>query len=273
MIREFEANTEEEAVDKAITSLGLAREDMEVEVIEQRKGMLFRKGRVRIRVHLSEETENVMPQQQQQEEQEEQEEQIEEKTEETVYEPIEDVTEEEEKIIEFLEGIITRMGYTAQVDLVDRGENKIILNIDSEYSAILIGKKGKNLDSIQLLVNVFAGNNTENRTKVIVDAENYRSRREDTLIRLARNMARQVKRSRSSKLLEPMNPFERRLIHTALNDFRDVETESEGEGLFKQVRIFYSGRDGKYKRGGNKNYNAGDNRNYRNRRDTTRNQN
>jgi len=73
--------------------------------------------------------------------------------------------------------------------------------------------------------------------------ENYRSRREQNLIRMARKIGEQVRRTKGSRLLEPMNPFERRLIHTALNDFEDVDTKSEGEGLYKQVRIYYRGVD------------------------------
>jgi spoIIIJ-associated protein len=77
--------------------------------------------------------------------------------------------------------------------------------------------------------------------RVILDSENYRIRREESLVRLAYSVADKVRESRSSILLEPMNPFERRLIHTTLNDISDVETKSEGEGLYKQVRVFYKG--------------------------------
>ena len=76
-------------------------------------------------------------------------------------------------------------------------------------------------------------------TRIVIDAEGYRGRREEALQRLARKTAEQVRRSRGSRLLEPMNPFERRLIHTAVNNMMDVDTKSEGEGLYKQVRIMY----------------------------------
>ena len=75
--------------------------------------------------------------------------------------------------------------------------------------------------------------------RVVLDSENYRSRREEALIRLAEKVGDQVKRTRKSRLLEPMNPFERRLIHTALANIEDIETKSEGEGLYKQVRVIY----------------------------------
>jgi spoIIIJ-associated protein len=91
-----------------------------------------------------------------------------------------------------------------------------------------------------VLVNVFASKiGFPNR--VVVDAENYRSRREENLVRMARKSAEQVRRNHDSRLLEPMNPFERRIIHTTLNDMDDIITKSEGEGLFKQVRIIYRG--------------------------------
>ena len=76
---------------------------------------------------------------------------------------------------------------------------------------------------------------------MILDSENYRIRREESLVRLAYTVADRVRENRGSILLEPMNPFDRRLIHTTLNDIADVETKSEGEGLYKQVRVFYRG--------------------------------
>ena len=106
----------------------------------------------------------------------------------------------------------------------------------SDDSSIIIGRKGKNLDAIQLITNVYAGN-LDPDIKVVIDSENYRMRHEEQIIRNAYRIAEQVKRSGKSRLLDPMNPFERRLVHTALNDFDGVETKSEGEGLYKQVRI------------------------------------
>ena len=113
--------------------------------------------------------------------------------------------------------------------------------MNSSKSSILIGRKGKNLDALQLLVNVYAGRLGREDIRVILDTENYRIRREESLVRLAYNTADKVRMSRKSVLLEPMNPFERRLIHTTLNDISDVETKSEGDGLYKQVRIIYKG--------------------------------
>ena len=95
--------------------------------------------------------------------------------------------------------------------------------------------------AMQLLVNVYAGHLGREDIRVVLDSENYRIRREESLVRLAYVTADKVRMNRNSILLEPMNPFERRLIHTTLNDIPDVETKSEGDGLYKQVRVIYKG--------------------------------
>jgi spoIIIJ-associated protein len=133
------------------------------------------------------------------------------------------------------------MGYTGKTTVLFREERKVGLKMDSEYSSILIGKKGKNLDALQLIVNIYAGRIGQEDIRVILDTENYRIRREESLVRLAYTVADRVRVNRGSVLLEPMNPFDRRLIHTTLSDIADVETKSEGEGLYKQVRVYYRG--------------------------------
>jgi spoIIIJ-associated protein len=153
-----------------------------------------------------------------------------------VSEEIGDVEEFEQQVMDFLTILLEKMGYPGFVKINYRKEGKLALNVVSDHSSIIIGKKGKNLDAIQLIVNVYAGQLIPG-VKVIIDSENYRMRHEEQLVKLAYRTAEQVKRSGRSRLLDPMNPFERRLIHTALNDMEGVTTKSEGEGLFKQVRI------------------------------------
>ena len=153
----------------------------------------------------------------------------------------------EKKLVEFIETVTKKMGYPGRANIAYREPNKVGFNIDSEHSGILIGKKGKNLDSLQLLANIYAGRLDEGR-RVVVDAENYRSRHEESIIKNARRTASQVRKSRRSRLLEPMNPFERRLVHTTLNDMKEIETKSEGDGLYKQVRILYRGGGGRTRR-------------------------
>lgn len=140
-------------------------------------------------------------------------------------------------MLTFVATVLDKMGYEGRVSIGFRKERKLGLNIESDNSNIIIGRKGKNLDAIQLIANVYAGQ-LDPDMKVIVDSENYRMRHEEQLIRMAFKTAEQVRKSGRSKLLEPMNPYERRLVHTALNDFGGgVETKSEGDGLYKQIRV------------------------------------
>ena len=227
MHKEFEGRTEQEAIDKAVEELGLDRDDFDVEILEKEKKGLFRKGNVRIRVYFGEDDSDI------EEEPEEEEPEAEEAPENRDPEPQND---NERKIIEFVDTLIQKMGYKGKTSISFRRDTKIGLSIDSDDSSIIIGRKGKNLDAIQLITNVYAGN-LDPDIKVVIDSENYRMRHEEQIIRNAYRIAEQVKRSGKSRLLDPMNPFERRLVHTALNDFEGVETKSEGEGLYKQVRI------------------------------------
>ncbi len=216
MIREFEGKTEQEAIALAMAELGLDENEFDVEVMDEVKKGLFNKGKVKIRIHIEED--------------------------EAREEEYEADPELEKELCVFIETVVRKMGFTGRVVVSGREGNKIFLDLNSPDANLLIGKHGKNLDALQVLVNVYAGNLAEENQrslKVIVDSENYRNRREDHLVRLAIKTAQQVRRSRTSQLLEPMNPFERRLIHTALGDMDDIHTESEGDGLIKQVRVSF----------------------------------
>ncbi len=218
MYQEFEGKTEKEAIDIAIEALGLERDEFDVEILETEKGgFLSLQKKVRIRVHLNDEIVSAGND-----------------------DPENDV---EHGVVEFVRSLAEKMGYPAEVRVKYREPGKIGLRLDSPHSNILIGKKGKNLDAIQLLANVIAGRLDDDGMRVIIDSENYRQRREESLIRLAQQVGDQVMRTRRSKLLEPMNPFERRLIHTTLNDVAGIVTKSEGEGLYKQVRVMYRGAE------------------------------
>jgi len=216
-VKEFEGKNEEEAINKAIESLGLDRDDIDVEIVEAKKApFLFGGGKVKIRVHLEEEREDSGG-------------------------SLEPRGDFENQIIEFIYGLVERIGVSAQVHVAFRQDNKIGIDIDSQDSGILIGKRGQTLEALQTIVNVAASRIQDSHPRIIVDSQNYRSRREQTLIRLAHQTADDVRRTRDSRLLESMNPFERRLIHTTLSKERDVETSSEGEGLYKRVRVYYKG--------------------------------
>ena len=242
MIYEFEGRSEKEAIDRAAEELGLEKDDFDVEIVETQRSGLFKKGYVKIKVHTNGLERSAEAGEDEEEEDTENEASAEKRQmSQPVFGDPEPRDEFEKDLVEFVEGLIERMGYNGKVSVLFREEHKIGLKIDSEYSSILIGKKGKNLDAIQLLVNIYAGRRGREDMRVILDSENYRIRREESLVRLAYTVADRVRENRGSVLLEPMNPFDRRLIHTTLNDITDVETKSEGEGLYKQVRVFYRG--------------------------------
>jgi spoIIIJ-associated protein len=230
---EFEGRTEKEAIDKAAEELGLEKDEFDVEILETQKQGLFKKGYVRIKVHTGKPGAPASTAQESVRRQN--------NVSKAVFGEPAPQNDYEEKITGFTAGLIERMGYPGKVTILFREKHKIGIKIDSEHSSILIGKKGKNLDALQLLLNIYSGRLGREDTRVILDTENYRIRREESLVRLAYNVAEKVRESRSSILLEPMNPFDRWLIHTTLNDIGDVETKSEGDGLYKQVRVYYRG--------------------------------
>ena len=230
MFKDFEGKTESEALQKARLELGLVNDDVYVEVLEETKKGLFKRSYVKIRVYYGEEEKEDIEKASNAED-------IPEKGEKLIAE-----SDVERKTIEFISTLIRKMGYEADITITSRRDSKICLNIESDNSSILIGRKGKNLDAIQLLANVYAANIDED-AKIVIDSENYRMRHEDQIVRNAIRSAEYVRRSGRSKLLEPMNPFERRLVHTALNDFKGVDTKSEGEGVYKQVRIIPTERN------------------------------
>ena len=239
MIFEFEGRTEKEAIDKATQELGLEKDDFDVEILETQKQGLFKKGFVKIRVH----TEKA-PRGGTQDDGSMNAREKPHRESPAAYagfgEPVPQ-NEFEQKLVEFTEELIRRMGYSGKILILFRENHKLGLKIESSHSSILIGKKGKNLDALQLLINIYAGRLGREDIRIVLDSENYRIRREESLVRLAYTVADRVRENKNSILLEPMNPFDRRLIHTTLNDISDIETKSEGEGLYKQVRVFFRG--------------------------------
>lgn len=139
--------------------------------------------------------------------------------------------------INFIKNLLERMNIIARIYLIEESNDKIHIEIESDESGLIIGKKGKNLESIQLLTNVVVNKGKDDWIKVYIDSENYRRQKERSLKDLALKSAIIVKKTRRSRILEPMNPFDRRLIHLALQDDDTIETKSEGEGIYKRVRI------------------------------------
>lgn len=139
---------------------------------------------------------------------------------------------------EFLENVFKAMKLEVEI-IIDKDEESNTLNIDlkGEDMGVLIGKRGQTLDSLQYLTNLAVNRRAENFVKVKVDTEDYRKRRRETLENLARNIAYKVKRTKRPVALEPMNPFERRVIHSTLQNDKFVTTHSEGEEPYRHVVV------------------------------------
>jgi spoIIIJ-associated protein len=212
-VHEFEGRTEKEAIANAIEAMGLDEDEIDVEVVKARSG-LFGGGKVTIRVHVGED------------------------------QPVEDLephTEQESEAAGFVSDLLRHMGIEADLRIATREEDRVVLEMISDDAGILIGRHGATLEAMQLLTNIACGRRHEDGPRVILDTEDYRYRREQSLTRMAMRVARDVQRSGRSQLLEPMNPFERRLVHTTISGVDDVSTESEGDGPYKQVRVTYTG--------------------------------
>ena len=175
MYKDFEGKTAEEAKEKAIAELNLEGEDFNIEILENTKKGLFKKASVKIRVYYGEEEEA-------------------EETPVSSSESIDAINDNEKKVLEFIDTLISKMGYEGKSSISFRRESKVGINIESNDSSILIGRKGKNLDAIQLLANVYAGN-LDPDLKIVVDSENYRMRHEEQIIRSAYKSAEFVKRT------------------------------------------------------------------------------
>lgn len=143
-----------------------------------------------------------------------------------------------DKAIEFLSQIFDAMNLEVSITAAyNEEEQELSLNLEGDDMGILIGKRGQTLDSLQYLTNLAVNKHSENYYKVKIDTEDYRKRRKETLENLAKNIAYKVKRTKRPVSLEPMNPFERRIIHSALQNDRYVTTHSEGDEPYRHVVV------------------------------------
>ena len=150
----------------------------------------------------------------------------------------------EDKAVGFLKQVFEAMSLPVEIQVSYNDEEKeMSINLVGEDMGILIGKRGQTLDSLQYLVGMVVNKGSEGYIRVKLDTDNYRSRRKETLETLAKNIAYKVKRTKRSVSLEPMNPYERRIIHAALQNDKYVTTRSEGEEPFRHVVIALK-RDG-----------------------------
>ena len=144
----------------------------------------------------------------------------------------------EDNIREFLNKVFESMNLEVEI-LIEKEESGNNINVELKGSdmGVLIGKRGQTLDSLQYLTNLAVNKNSEEYVKVKIDTEDYRKRRKETLENLAKNIAYKVKRTKRPVSLEPMNPFERRIIHSALQNDKFVTTHSEGEEPYRHVVV------------------------------------
>ncbi len=136
----------------------------------------------------------------------------------------------------FLKEVFLSMGLIVQIK-TELKEKHLLVDLTGEDMGILIGKRGQTLDALQYLVNLVVNKKSPYYISVMLDTENYRQRRKETLEGLAFNLAKKVKHTRRNVVLEPMNPYERRIIHSALQNDRFVTTYSEGEEPYRNVVI------------------------------------
>lgn len=140
---------------------------------------------------------------------------------------------------EFLKEVTTKMGVIEPKFEINKDRQTLLINIIGENTSVLIGKRGVTLDAIQTLVNFAANKGIEDYVNIRLDTENYREARAKSLEKLATNLALKVKKTKRSATLEPMSSYERRIIHSTLQDDEEVETYSEGQGAYRHVIIKY----------------------------------
>ena len=138
---------------------------------------------------------------------------------------------------EFLEKLFNAMKVETEIKIQMEDDENMSIELSGPDMGILIGKRGQTLDSIQYLTSLYVNKESESYIRVKIDTENYRERRKETLETLAKNIAYKVKRTRKSVYLEPMNPYERRIIHSALQNDKYVCTKSEGEEPYRKVVV------------------------------------
>ena len=208
--QEFTGKTVEEAVEIGLKELGLTAEQAEIRVLEEGKKKLF--GSVKARVEIAAKEE--MPE-------------VAEETE-TVSAVSSENATDGERTVAFLEGLFELLNVTACTELVSEGD-KVEINVTAANTTAIIGKHGAMLDAIQTLAGAVANTGRDDYKRVVVDCENYRENREATLNKLSENLAQKAIRLGKKIKLEPMNPYERRIIHAALSEREGVSTQSEGK--------------------------------------------
>jgi spoIIIJ-associated protein len=208
MIKSIEVTgkTEEEALASALQQLGLSRDDVSMEVIQRAKSGFLGIGAAPVILKVS-------------------------------YEIREET--QEDKVRTFLSGLLDHMGVEADIEITTRENGGLDVSLNGDNMGALIGRRGRTLDAIQHLTNYSVNKGSEKRMHINVDAEDYRSKREESLVHLAEKMAAKAIKYRRSMALEPMNSYERHIIHTALQDYEGVTTSSIGTEPNRRVVVSY----------------------------------
>lgn len=251
---ELVGKTKEEAVEEALRQLGTTIEHVTVEYDEQKSGGIFgflAKKEYRVKVTLLEQTqdENKSIDNKKQEvnaskkvSNDTKEEDADQVAEKAALDPAE-LEEGVERAIGFLEDVFESIGITDVTMESEIADGSIYVNIFGEEASRLIGRRGDSLDSLQMLANLAVNRESGKYSRVLLDIENYRAKREESLKKYALKMAKQATRQKRIVKLEPMNPYERRIVHSSLQDDRYVKTYSEGKDPYRKVVI-----EPKYKR-------------------------
>lgn len=252
--KEFSAKTVDEATKDAINYFKVSEDKIEIEVVEKESkgllGMFSKNALIKARVKEEAVEKTVV-----EEAKEEVKEEAKEEVTQTVKENEDVITSETSKkddsnkkeltqeesislVKNFLEKVFVAMEIKADMEIkYDSDEDIIEVNLEGDDMGVLIGKRGQTLDSLQYLSSLVVNKESKSYIKVKIDTENYRQRRKETLENLAKNIAKKVTRTRKTCTLEPMNPYDRRIIHSALQNDKFVETHSEGEEPNRRVVV------------------------------------
>ncbi len=233
MIKSLETTgrTEDEAIAAALKELGLERDDVSVTVVERAKSGFLGIGAspavVRVEYEAPDEPETVA----------EAAPAVETKA------PVKAAKTADNgefaDIRAFLEGLLERMGVKADIEITRRDGKSVVVNLSGSNMGAVIGRRGETLDAIQHLTNYVINRGSDKHMHICVDAESYRAKREESLVRLAEKMAAKVIKYKRSMALEPMNSYERHIIHAALQDYEGVSTSSTGTEPNRRVVVSY----------------------------------
>ena len=218
---EKSGKTEEAAIAAALEELGLDRDDVSVEIVERAKSGFLGIGASPAVIRVQYEAPD------------------EEAEQEAVPAAPADEPESYARIRAFVSGLLEHMGIQAQIDITARDNGGVNVNLSGSGMGAVIGRRGETLDAIQHLTNYAVNRGSDKHMHISVDAESYRAKREESLVRLAEKMAAKAVKYKRSMALEPMNSYERHVIHTALQDYEGVTTSSTGTEPNRRVVVSY----------------------------------